>query len=86
MDGEGRVVDGGEAGGEAGPAGVVAVFVPPPIFGEVQTVFDPPVVPHVPQEVGGGDAVGVEAGDEVADVVRDEFAGARADVAIDADR
>ncbi len=86
VDREGRVVDGGEAGGEAGPPGVVAVFVPPPIFGEVQTVFDPPVVPHVSQEVRGRDAVGVEAGDEVADVVRHQFAGARSDLAIDADR
>ena len=59
---------------------------PPPILGEVQTVFDPPVVPHVPQEVRGRDAVGVEAGDEVADVVRRRFAGARSDLAIDADR
>jgi hypothetical protein len=86
VDGEGRVVEGGEAGGKAGPPGVVAVFVPPPIFAEVQAVFDPPVVPHVPQEVRGRHAVGVEAGDEVADVVRHEFAGARSDLAIDADR
>lgn len=86
VDREGRVVEGGEAGGEAGPPGVVAIFVPPPIFGEVQTVFDPPVVSHVPHEVRGGDAVGIKAGDEVADVVRHEFAGARTDLAIDADR
>jgi hypothetical protein len=71
---------------EAGPPGVVAVFVPPPIFGEVQAVFNPPVVPHVPQEVRGRDAVGIEAGDEVADVVRHKFADAGADLAVDADR
>lgn len=86
MDGEGRVVDGGEAGGEPRPAGVVAILVPPPIFGEVQAVFDSPMVPHVGQNVGGRDLVGVEAGNEVAHVVRDELAVGGADFAIDADR
>lgn len=86
MDREGRVVDGGEADRESGPAGVVTIFVPPPILGEVQAVFDSPMVPHVGQEVGGRDAVGVEAGDEVPHVVRDEFAFGRADLAIDANR
>jgi len=86
VDGEGRVVDSGEAGGEAGPAGVVAILVPPPIFGEVQAVFDPPVVPHVGQNVCGCDLVGVEAGNEVAHVVRDELAVGGSDLAIDADR
>lgn len=86
MDGEGGVVDGRQAGGESGPAGVVAILVPPPIFGEVQAVFDPPMVPHVGQEVRGRDLVGVEAGNEVADVVRDELAGGGANLAIDADR
>lgn len=37
-DGHRRVVQGGQAGGESGPAGVVAIFIPPPIFGEVETV------------------------------------------------
>lgn len=86
VDGESRVVDRGEAGGESGPAGVVAVLVPPPIFGEVEAVFDPPVVAHVAQEIRGRDAVRVEAGDEVPHVVRNEFAGGGADLAIDADR
>jgi hypothetical protein len=86
VDGEGRVVDGGEAGGEAGPAGVVTIFVPPPIFAEVQAVFDAPMIPHVRQDVGGRDLVGVEAGDEVPHVVRDELAAGGADLAIDADR
>jgi hypothetical protein len=83
---EGRVVDGGEAGGEAGPAGVVTIFVPPPVFAEVQAVFNPPMIPHIGQDVGGRHPVGVEAGDEVPHVVRDELAGGGADLAIDADR
>lgn len=85
MDGEGRIVDRGEASGEAGPARVVTVFVPPPVLGEVQAVFDSPMVPHIGQEIGGRDPVGVEAGNEVAHVVRDELALGGADLAIDAE-
>ena len=61
MDREGGVVDGRQAGGEAGPPGVVAVLVPPPILQEVEAVFQPPVIADVPQEVRSGDAVGIEA-------------------------
>ena len=64
---------------------MVTIFVPPPIFAEVQAVFDAPMIPHVRQDVGGRDLVGVEAGDEVPHVVRDELAGGGADLAIDAD-
>ena len=74
MDREGGVVDGRQAGGEAGPPGVVAVFVPPPILQEVETVFQPPVVADVPQEVRGGDAIGIEARDEIPHVVRENLA------------
>lgn len=86
MDGEGRVVDGGEAGGESGPAGVAAILVPPPIFRKVQAVFDSPMVVYVRQDVYGRDLVRIEAGNEVAHVVRDEFASGIADFAIEADR
>ena len=61
MDREGGIVDGCQAGGEARPPGVVAVFVPPPIFQEVGAVFQPPVVADVPQEVRSGNAVRIEA-------------------------
>jgi hypothetical protein len=27
---------------------VVSIFVPPPVFAEVQAIFDPPVIPHMP--------------------------------------
>jgi len=43
----------------------VTVLVPPPIFQEVEAVFQPPVVADIPQEVRGGNAVGIEAGDEI---------------------
>jgi hypothetical protein len=74
VDRESRIVDGGEAGGESGPAGVMSVFIPPPIFREVETVFDPPMTAHMSQEVGRRDSVGIETRNEVADVVRYPFA------------
>ncbi len=86
MDGNGRVVDRGKAGGESGPAGMVAIFVPPAIFGKVEAVFDPPMAADVGQEVGRRDLVRVEARNEVPHVVRDELAGGGADFAIHADR
>lgn len=85
MDGEGRVVDSGQAGGESGPAGVVAIFVPPAVFAEMQAVFDAPVVPHVGQEVRGRDLIRVLAGNEVSHVVRDELADGITNFAIDPD-
>lgn len=72
MEGEGGVVDGREARREAGPAGVVAVLIPPAVLDEVQAVLDPPVAAGVPQQVGGGDLIRVEAAGEVACVTRDE--------------
>src|SRR5439155_10446836 len=59
MDREGGVVDCRQAGGEAGPPGVVAVLVPPSILQEVKAVFHSPMVADIPQEVRGGNAVGI---------------------------
>lgn len=86
MDREGGVIDRRQTGGEPRPPGVMAILVPPAILQEVQTVFDPPVVADVPQEVGGGDAVGIEARYEVPHVVRENLAVARTDFTIDAQR
>lgn len=86
MDREGGVVDGRQASGEAGPPGVVAVLVPPPILQEVEAVFQPPVVADVPQEIRGGDAAGIETRDEVSHVVREDFAVGGANLAINAQR
>jgi len=71
---------------EAGPPGVVAVLVPPAVLQEVEAVLHPPVVADVPQEVGGGDAVGIEARDEVPHVVRENLAVGGANFTIDAQR
>lgn len=86
MDREGGVVDGRQAGREAGSPGVVAVLVPPPILQEVETVFQPPVVADVPQEIRRGNAIGIEAGDEIPHVVREDFAVGGANLAINSQR
>lgn len=86
MDGEGGVVEGRQAGREAGPPRVVAIFVPPAVLQEVEAVFQPPVVADVAQEIRGRDLLGIEARDEVTHVVRHHFACGRAELAIDAQR
>lgn len=65
---------------------MAAILVPPPILQEVKAVLHPPVVADVPQEVGGGDAVGIETRREVPHVVRDDFAVEGANFTIDAQR
>lgn len=84
MDREGGIVDRRQAGRETGPPGVVAILVPPAVLQEVQAVFDPPVIADMPQEFRSGDAVRIEARDEVAHVVREELAVGGADFTIDA--
>lgn len=65
---------------------MVAVLVPPAVIDEVQAVLDLPMIAHQPQEFGRGDPVWVQAGNEVARVVRDKFAVGFANLAIDAQR
>ena len=65
---------------------MVAVLVPPAVLQEVESVLQPPVIADIPQEVCGGDAVGIEAGDEVPHVVRKNFAVGGANLAIHAQR
>lgn len=86
MDGEGGVIDGRQAGGEAGPPAVMAILVPPAVLQEVQTVFQPPMVADAPQQIRRGHAVRIEAGDEISDVVRENLAGGSAHVAIHTQR
>lgn len=61
----------------------MSILVPPAILQEVETIFQPPVVADIPQEVRGGDVVGIKAGDEVPHVEREDFAGGGANLAID---
>ena len=86
MDREGGVVDGRQAGGESGPPGVVTILVPPSILQEVQAIFHAPMVADIPQEVRGGNAVGIEARHEIPHVVRKDFTVGGADLAINAQR
>lgn len=86
MDREGCVVDRRQAGGEAGPPGVVAVLVPPSILQEVKAVFHAPMVADVSQEVRSGNAVGIEARHEIPHVVRKDFAVGGANLAIHSQR
>ena len=84
MDGEGGVADGRHAGREAGPAGVVAILVPPTVLQEVQTVLNPPMLADMPQQVGRSDLIGIEAADVIAHVVHNHASLGRAELAIDA--
>jgi hypothetical protein len=84
VDREGGVVDGRQASRETGPPGVVAVLVPPPILQEVETVFQPPVVANVPQEVRSGNAVRIKARDKIPHVARENLAAGSANLAINA--
>jgi len=65
---------------------VVAVLVPPSILQEVKAVFHSPMVADIPQEVRGGNAVGIEARNEIPHVVRQDFAVGGANLAINSQR
>jgi len=65
---------------------MVAILIPPPILQEVEAVLHPPVIADVSQEVRGGDALGIEARDEVSHIVREDLAVGGADFTIDAQR
>jgi hypothetical protein len=83
MDADRGVVYGGQQGRETRTTGVVAIFVPPSIFQEMQR-FDPPMATNVTEEVICRDVGGIETGDEVANIVREDLAVAAAHLAIDA--
>jgi hypothetical protein len=65
---------------------VVTVFIPPPILQEVQSVFEPPMVADILEQLGGGHPAGIEAGNEVTHVVRQHGALAVTHDAIHAQR
>lgn len=74
MDGERCVVDRGHDCGEAGAASVMPIFVPPSVFGEMEAIFNSPVIPDMPENVVGSDVAGIKAGDEIAFVVQYDLA------------
>jgi hypothetical protein len=65
---------------------VVAVFVPPPIFQEVQAVFQPPMVADVLEQLGRCDTLRIETRNEIANVVRQHFSARRTNDAVHAQR
>jgi hypothetical protein len=60
--------------GDAWAAGPMAIFVPPAIFDEEQTVLDLPVRAHRGQELARSDAIGIEAGEKITRVGRTDRA------------
>ena len=52
----------------------MSIFVPPAVFGEVQAVFNSPVIADMLEYVAWSDGVWVQTGDEIAFVVRYDFA------------
>ncbi len=83
MDREGGVVNRRHACRETRPTGVVTVFVPPSVFQEVQTVFDPPVLANMPQEIGCGHLIWIETAYVVACIMQYDFTICRAQLAVD---
>ena len=86
MDREGGVVQRCQAGRQAGPSRVVTIFVPPAVLQEVQAVFQSPMLADVLQQFRRGDAIRIEAGNEVTHVMREHDAVAGMNDAVDAQR
>ena len=74
MNGDRSVIERGHHRRETRPSSVVAIFVPPPIFAEVQAVFDSPVIPDVFENVFCRDRFWVKTGDKITLVVQYDFA------------
>jgi len=74
MDRECRIVDRRHAGRETWPTGVVTILVPPAVLQEVQAVFNPPVLANMPQEVGFGHLLRIEAAHIIACILEYDFA------------
>jgi len=82
---QGGVGERGERLGQARPLGVVAIFVPPPVFDEVQAIFHLPVVADVGLEFTRRHRCRVEAGQEIAALVEQQPTIGRMHVVIDAE-
>lgn len=73
MNRDGGVIDGGHQSREPWAAGVMPMFIPPAVFGEMEAIFDPPVVSDVAEKIKGANAIWIETGDEVPRVVKHDF-------------
>ena len=86
VDREGHGVETGQDRGKTWTPRVVAVFIPPAVFEEMQAILDLPMRADQTQQIGGGHLVRVETGHVIADVVRNDLAAGRAQLAIHAQR
>lgn len=84
-DGQGGVGQRGEGLGQAGTPGVVAVFVPPAVFDEVQAVLHLPVTANVLLEIRGRHRPGIQTGHEVPAFAGEKLTVGAAHLAINAD-
>ena len=65
VDRNGRVVDRGQTGGQAGAARVVTIFVPPAVLDEMKAVFHLPVATNVRLKLTRRDRIGIQTRHEV---------------------
>lgn len=52
----------------------MTVFVPPAVFGEVETVFDSPVVSNVAEYFVSGNLIGIQARNKITSIAEDDAA------------
>jgi hypothetical protein len=64
-DGQSGVRQRSERLGQAGPLGVVAIFVPPAVLDEMEAVFHLPMATNVVLKLTRRDRIGLQAGDKV---------------------
>ena len=84
-DGQSGVRQRSERLGQAGPLGVVAIFVPPAVLDEMEAVFHLPVAANVRLKLTGRDRIGIQAGHEIPALARNKLAGSATHLAINAD-
>lgn len=84
-DGESGVRQRSERLGQAGPLGVVTIFVPPAVFDEMKAVFHLPVATNVVLEFTWRDRIGIQTGHKVPALAGNKRALRRTHFAINTD-
>ena len=84
-DGQGCVCQRSEHLGQAGPLGVVTIFVPPAVLDEMKAVFHLPVATNGILEFTRRDTIGIQAAHEVPTFAGKKLAVGRTYFAINAD-
>ena len=65
---------------------MVTIFVPPAIFQEMKAILDLPMATNQRQEIGRRHGIGIEAGDEIACVERNDISVRTSQLSVDAQR